>query len=81
MPLGSSSEAPVMRPGPMISASFGRSGCLIWSDEGRIFISKISAGLPEQLAIKQEEAANVPICGRSYSYEGASITVPEKARR
>ena len=46
----------------MISASFGRSGCLIWSDEDRIFISKISAGLPEQLAIKQEEAANVPIC-------------------
>jgi hypothetical protein len=52
----------VMRPGPMISASFGQSGCLIGSDEGRIFISKISADLPEQLAIKQEKAANVPIC-------------------
>lgn len=28
MPLGSSSDAPVIRPGPITSASFGRFGCL-----------------------------------------------------
>jgi hypothetical protein len=28
MPLGSSSEAPVIRPGPIILRSFGRSGLL-----------------------------------------------------
>src|SRR3984957_11000919 len=33
MPLGSSSDAPVIRPGPRISRSFGRSGCLTTSSD------------------------------------------------
>ena len=41
----------------MTSASFGRSGCLIWWEEGRTFIRGISAALPE---LNQKRAANVP---------------------
>jgi hypothetical protein len=63
MPLASSSEAPVIRPGPMISASFGRSGCLIRSAEGRLIIWGFL--LPRRLARRElllnlKMAADVP---------------------
>ena len=49
MPLGSSSEAPVIRPGPMISLSFGRSGSvlimLILGGVGRLYGAFIGAPL------------------------------------
>jgi hypothetical protein len=42
--VGSSSEAPVINPGPMISVSFGRSGCFATSGVNGMMGSKSLIG-------------------------------------
>src|SRR4051794_6938816 len=54
MPLGSSSEAPVIRPGPMICRSLGLAGCLTSGDEVReaaLLARDLAADLAAGLAV------------------------------